>query len=140
MRGFLLDTCAVSEFAKPAPDLGLVEWLSRVDSSLLLLSAVTIGELRFGIDPLAEERKRAFLEAWLTSVLSDFGDRVLAFDGEVAQRWGRLRAHARAKTAPVPVLDSMIAATALHHGLAVVTRNREDFGRLGTDIVDPWTA
>lgn len=141
MKGFLLDTCAISEFAKPSPNLGLVAWLSRIDVSLLFLSSLTIGEIRYGISLQPDRRKRNFLERWLSAeVLSDFQGRILAVDESVAQRWGRLRAQARTAGSPAPVIDALIAATALQHGLAVVTRNDADFERLGADVVNPWKA
>lgn len=138
MRGFLLDTCVVSEFSKPAPNLGVVEWLSRVDGSVLYLSAITIGELRYGIARQPGKRRDA-LEEWLHSrVLTHFGDRILSFSSAVADFWGTLRARARANGTTAPVIDGMIAATALHHHLRVVTRNEPDFARMGLDVLNPW--
>lgn len=138
MRGFLLDTCVVSEFSKPAPNLGVVEWLSRIDESILYLSAVTVGELRYGI-ARQSGRKREALEEWLHGqVLTDFNDRILAFNDAVADFWGALRARAKVKGTPPPVIDAMIAATALHHHLRLVTRNESDFKRMGLDVLNPW--
>jgi predicted nucleic acid-binding protein len=140
VRGFLLDTCAVSEFAKQSPNLGLVSWLARVDSAAVYLSAVTVGELRYGIARLAERKRRDALERWLQSeVLADFSERVLSFDGEVAERWGRLRADAQRAGTPVPVIDAMIAATAVHYNLALISRNEADFKAMPMDVINPWT-
>lgn len=140
MKGFLLDTCAISEFARASPNLSLISWLARIDPTIVFLSAVTIGELRYGISLAANKKRRETLERWLRSdVLADFDGRVLPFDGEVAEKWGRLRATHKASGTPVPVIDAMIAATAVQYNLAVVTRNQSDFARIGIEIVNPWS-
>lgn len=140
MKGFLIDTCVISEFTKPSPDLGLVTWLAKIEPSILYLSAITVGELQYGIGLQTEKKKRDFLDRWLRSdVLVEFEGRILSFDSDVARRWGGLRAKARSNGNPVPTIDSMIAATALHHNVAIVTRNVTDFHRIGVDVVNPWT-
>ena len=139
MRGFLIDTCAISEFIKDAPNLGLVEWMSRADSSTVYLSALTLGELRYGVALQHDRRKRNRLEQWLQSdVLRNFSGRILPFDAEVAERWGRVRADARKAGSPIPTIDAMIAATAIHYNVAVVTRNEDDFSRTGVVVINPW--
>lgn len=140
MRGFLLDTCAISEFTKESPNLGLVTWLARTDANLVYLSALTIGELRYGISLQRERKKRERLERWLRGeVLPEFEERILSFDIGAADKWGNVRANARHAGTPAPVIDSMIAATAIHFGLAVVSRNDADFQRLNADVVNPWS-
>ena len=140
MRGYLGDTCAISEFQKPAPDLGVVAWFARTDLSLLYLSAFTIGELRYGIDLLKDRKKRTVLERWLLSdVLGEFDGRVLGIDTDDADLWGRLRAKAKAAGKPVAVIDAMLAATALRHNLAIVTRNESDLRPAGVEVVNPWS-
>ena len=141
MKGFLVDTCAISEFTKAAPNLGLVSWLARIDSRVTYLSAVTVAELRYGIARLPSGGKRERLEDWLTSqVLTEYRDRILAFDADVAQRWGRLRSQARPGGVLLPAIDAMIAATAVHYNLAIVSRNEQDFRVMGVDVVNPWSA
>lgn len=140
MKGFLLDTCGISEFSKISPDLGLISWLARVNPTIVFLSAVTIGELQYGISLAPDGQRRRHLERWLRSdVLPDFEERILPFDGEVAERWGRLRAERRKSGTPIPAIDAMIAATALQYNLAVVTRNEADFQGTGIDILNPWS-
>jgi predicted nucleic acid-binding protein len=140
VKGFLIDTCAISEFTKESPNLGLVSWLARIDSTVVYLSAITIGELRYGMSLVSNQKKRSALERWLRAdVLAEFNHRILAFDSDVAERWGRLRADARKNGTPVPVIDAMIAATAVQHNLAVVSRNESDFERMGVDVVNPWS-
>jgi len=140
VKGFLVDTCAVFEFTKQSPNLGLVSWLARVDSSIVYLSAISIGELRYGISVLTNHKRRSALERWLRAdVLAEFNGRILSFNGDVAERWGRLRADARKRGTPLPVIDAMIAATAAHYNLGVVTRNESDFEQMGIDVINPWS-
>lgn len=139
MSGFLLDTCAISEFKKPRPDSGLVAWLTNIDTRLVALSTTTIGELRYGIMLLRERAKRDELERWLTvDVLGAFADRVLPFDADAADRWGRIRAQGRVSGKTVPPIDAMIAAVALQRNLTVVTRNEADFASTGASVLNPW--
>ena len=140
MSGYLVDTCAISEFQKPNPDLGVVAWFARMDLALLYLSAFTIGELRYGIELLKDRKKRTALERWLLSdVLAEFNGRVLGIDTDDADLWGRLRAKARAAGKSVAVIDAILAATALRHNLTIVTRNEGDFRNAGVDVVNPWS-
>lgn len=140
MSGFLLDTNVISELRKPRANAGVVRWLDAVEEQALFLSAITIGELRIGIDMVSHERKRADLEAWLVSgVTRRFSGRILPFDLDVAQQWGRIEANARLRSGKLPVIDALIAATALRHGLTVVTNNAGDFARTGVAVLRPWT-
>lgn len=136
---YLLDTNVVSEWTKPRPDPAVVQWLDDVDEDHVHLSALTLGELREGVDRLAPGRRRNELDRWLDADLPDrFAGRVLAVDGAVARRWGVLRATAGRSGRTLPIVDSLLAATAVEHGLAMVTRNIRDFADLGVKLVDPW--
>lgn len=141
MSGFLLDTPAISEGIKPRPDRGLAAWLNKVDENSTYISVLTIGELQEGIarlDPRVS--KRAELERWLTyDLIARFGRRVLAFDTNVARRWGALVAAALDRGLVLSVVDSQIAATASLYGLAIVTRNERHFSATGVTIFNPWT-
>jgi len=139
LSGFLLDTCVLSEFKKPQPDLGLYAWLASVDAALAFISAITLGELRYGMDLLPNTSKRRELERWLVSeVMLDFAGRILPVDSEVADRWGRIRAHARLLGNTIPPVDGMLAATALHRNLTIVTRNEAHFTMAGASVLNPW--
>ena len=136
---YLLDTCYLSEFAKSAPNSRVVDWGKQVPLSQLCLSSLTIGELDKGIHGLPPTQRRRYLAKWLQDeLLCRFAGRILPVDEAVARRWGQLQAIARSKGAPLPVIDSLIAATALVHGLQVVTRNVADLERCGVDVVNPW--
>lgn len=139
MTGFLLDTCVVSEFRKSRPDPGVRLWLAEVDPAVLYLSAITIGELRFGIETLPDPHRRAELERWFASdLLADFDGRILALDIDAAAEWGRLRALARRHGKTAPVIDALVAAIGRRHGLTLVTRNERDFAAIDVPIINPW--
>ncbi|MEV6276008.1 type II toxin-antitoxin system VapC family toxin [Nocardia sp. NPDC051832] len=137
--GYLLDTNAISEWMKPLPDRGLMEWSHATDEDLLFLSVVTIGEVRRGIERLPEGRRKARLTTWLAEEVMDrFGKRLLSVDSAVSQAWGRMRARADLQGRGVDPIDGLIAATAESHGLTVVTRNRKDFANTGVPVICPW--
>jgi predicted nucleic acid-binding protein len=136
---YILDTNVVSELRKirlGKADKCVADWADSVDASDLYLSAITIQELEIGI-LLAERRdpsQGAIFRAWMNShVLPAFSGRILAVDTAVAQRSARLHV-----PAPKPVRDGLIAATALVHGMTVVTRNVIDFQATGAAILNPW--
>ena len=136
---YLLDTNAISEWVKPRPDPGIAAWLDEVDEDRTHLSVITLGDLRKGVERLADGRRRERLEQWLTSELPDrFGERVLPVDAPVAGEWGRLLAHAEKAGTAVGAIDALIAATAKVHGLQVVTRNVAHFRHTAVDVVSPW--
>ncbi len=135
---YLLDTNVVSELVRPKPSARVLAWFDEVPSSALHLSVLTLGEIRQGVEKLVAGRRRERLRVWLESTLPAWlEDRLLAVDSAVADRWGRLLAEARR---PVPAIDGLLAATALHNGLRLVTRNVADFRFPGLEVVDPWEA
>jgi predicted nucleic acid-binding protein len=140
VNGFLLDTNVVSDLRKPRPNPGLIAWIASVDEEKLFLSVLTIGELRIGITVQTDAKKRAALETWLVSdLITRFAGRILAFDLDVAQQWGRIEGRARLGSGKLPVIDSQLAATAIYHGMTLVTNNETDFSRSGASILNPWT-
>ena len=140
MSGFLLDTCAISEAMKKRRDAGYARWMSAVDPSRLFLSVITLGEIRRGIALLTDRRKAAGLEAWLLSLLpAYFSQRMLPVDADVADRWGRLGAALGSRGRGGSPVDELIAATALHYDLGIVTRNERHFVHTGVAITNPWS-
>ncbi len=132
----LLDTNVVSEFARPKPQQAVLEWLRQVPPDALYVSVLTLGELRDGVERLSASTRREQLKLWLErDVRAWFGSRVLPVDTAVADRWGRLRATMKR---PLPAADSLLAATALEHGLRLVTRDAGDFTFPGLEVVNPW--
>lgn len=141
MSGFLLDTPVVSEGVKSRPNRGLANWLAKVEEDATYISVLTIGELQKGISRLeADSSKRIDLERWLTfDLMARFGQRILAFDANVARHWGTMVASALDRGAVLAIVDSQIAATASLYGLKVVTRNERHFTPTGVATLNPWS-
>ena len=135
IAGYLLDTNVISETRKASPDRGVMAFLSAADAAALFVSVLTIGELRKGTeakrrtDPAAADR----LAAWVDGMEATFSERLLPVDLTAARRWGELSA-ARS----LPVIDALLAATAMRYGLTLVTRNTRDVASTGVPLVDPW--
>ena len=139
MSGFLLDTNVISELIKSQPEANVTAWIEDTDESLLYLSVLTLGEVRRGIAALPQSRRRASLEAWLEIDLrARFTKRILTIDQEVADRWGLLTAAARSSGIILPVIDSLLAATALEHNLTLVTRDVGQIPTTGVAVFNPW--
>ena len=136
---FLLDTSVISELVKKIPYAPVLKWISEQEESTLYLSVVTIGELEKGIARLATSARKTRLQSWVRRDLVErFGARVLAVDIRTATRWGALAGESEKRGVPLPVIDSLIAATALVHDLTVVTRNVGDFERCAVTCLNPW--
>jgi len=139
VSGFLVDTNVVSEFVKPHPDARVIRWLAPATPESLFASVVTFGEIRIGIEDLPLSKRRAALEEWLERGLPAwFESNLLPVTKAIADRWGRLTIEAKKRGIAITTADGLIAATALEHGLAIVTRNVKDFADTGTLIVNPW--
>lgn len=135
---YLLDTNVLSELARPRPDARVVRWFRGVPDESLHVSVLTLGEIRAGIERLPAGAKRERLRVWLEIELRGwFEERLLDVDGSIADRSGRLVGESRR---PIPAVDALLAATALRHGLRLVTRNVAGFAIDGLEVIDPWTA
>jgi len=141
VTGFLLDTNIPSEFSRDRPEPRVVRWLKAQPIASLFLSAVTIGEIRKGLVVLPLSRRRTQLENWFhTDLLIWFRNRILPVTHSIADRWGLLDGQCQLRGTPLNSADGMIAATAIEHGLIVVTRNLRDFAGLGVEVFNPWDA
>lgn len=133
---YLLDTNVISEAAKPQPAEAVRRWLDAVPSGSLYLSVIALGEIRRGVDSLPAGPKREKLRLWLeTELPAWFEHRLIPIDAAIAERWGQLLAEVGRS---VPAIDSLLAATALEHGLRLVTRNEKDFRFPGLEVINPW--
>ena len=132
---FLADANVLSEATKVAPCPGAVDWLRRHEHEVTV-NAVVLGEMEFGILLLPSGRRRKKLEEWFARVAEMLP--VLEMDRETACVWAALLARLRRKGRAMPVKDSLIAASALQHGLTVATRNTGDFAHCGVKLVDPF--
>jgi hypothetical protein len=132
---FLLDTNVVSEACRPAGDPNVRAWLASVPDAELYVSALVIGEVRQGIERLRrrDPARVVVFEAWLSTLLHDYGDRIVPVTAEVAEEWGRLNV-----PDPLPVIDGLMAATAKVRGWTLVTRNVSDLARTGVRLLNPF--
>jgi len=139
VSGFLLDTNCISELVRVRPEPNVTPWLEDADEGTLYLSVLTFGEIRKGLVSVPRGQRRAQLETWLNVDLRQrFAGRILPVDMDVAERWGRLTGEAKRTGTTIPVADSILAATALHHKLTVVSRNVSDFELAQADVINPW--
>jgi predicted nucleic acid-binding protein len=141
MSGFLLDTNCVSELVRNQPEPRVMDWMRAADESLLYLSVLTLGEIRKGVALLPQSKRRTYLESWLELDLQvRFSGRLLAIDDAVADRWGLLAAEAQLRGRPLSAIDGLLAATAIHHNLTIVSPNTSDFAGTQVPILNPWEA
>jgi toxin FitB len=133
---FLLDTNVVSEIRKQAADPGVVSWFASVPADGLFLSVLAVGEIRQGVERLArrDPTQAEIYERWLTELIDSYGDRLVPITESVAQAWGRLNA-----LDPIPVVDGLMAATALVHDWTLVTRNVGDVRSTGVRLLNPFS-
>ena len=132
---YLLDTNVISEVRRRSPNPGVRSWFEQAAGEDLFLSVLVLGEIRQGIERLrVRDREQAdVFERWLETLQQDFRDRLLPISAAVAEAWGGLNA-----PSPLPVIDSLLAATALVHGLTFVTRDTSTLEKTGVTLLDPW--
>src|SRR5712671_3737948 len=128
MTGFLLDTNCISEIVRLKPEPHVMAWIEAAEETLLYLSVLTLGEIRKGLAALPQGKRRTRLEVWLEVELqARFSGRILPINAAVADRWGLLAAESRRAGRGLSTIDGLLAATALHHNLTIVSRNTADF-------------
>lgn len=139
MSGFLLDTNVVCETTKPQPDARVLAWVGGHSGDAVFISAITLGEVRHGALLLDEGRRKQALLEWIDETLKpQFAGRILPANAEVMERWAALQAECQRRGQRLPLADSIIAATALTHGLTDVTRNTTDFRHAKVPVLNPW--
>ena len=139
MTGWLLDTNVLSELRRPRPETKVVTFVAAQPLDLLYVSDVTLAEIRFGIELVSEASKRAELSDWLTHKLRPmFDQRILPVSEDIFFKWRLLVEQGRKKGLTYSQPDLFIAATALHHGLTVVSRDADEFDRVDVSVVSPW--
>ena len=141
MSGFLLDTNCISELVRPKPERRVMEWMEAADEAMLYLSVLTVGEIRKGLAALPQGKRRTQLEAWLEVQLqARFAGRIVPIEAAIADRWGLLAAEAKRRGTVLPIIGGLLAATAIHHNLTVVSRNISDFTNIQVPVLNPWEA
>jgi predicted nucleic acid-binding protein len=134
----LLDTIILAELVRPNGNPAVHAALAEIPTPNVFLSVLTVGEIVKGIALLPAGKKKTHLTKWLAGMESDYGERVLPLDVETARIWGELTARAQKKGVVIPPADGLLAATALRHGLHVMTRNTKHFEASGALVLDPW--
>lgn len=137
---YLLDTCVLSELRRKVPNAGLLTWLGRVAESSLYLPVTVLGEIQQGISQLDDAERQRTLQVWLDQdLVNRFRGRILDIDLETILEWGILRGEGRKQGHARPVVDCMIAATAIRHNLTLVSRNVDDFEAFPLRMLNPWS-
>lgn len=136
---WLLDTNVLSELRRPKPGRKVVAFVAGCPLDQLYISIVTLAEIRFGIELVAEPGRRATLNDWLThKVRPMFDGRVLAISEDIMLKWRLLVEEGRKVGHTFSQPDLIITATAIHHGLTIVTRDRSHYDKAGVPIINPW--
>jgi len=136
---YLIDTCVLSELIRKRPSKQVVSWVRNQDETALFVSVLTFGELEKGIAKVGDEKRKQVLREWVDHDLKRrFSGRILTFDYETACRWGEIVGKAETEGTPIPVLDGQLAATALIHGMTLVTRNTSDVAPSTVPTLNPW--
>ncbi len=135
---FLIDTNVISEAVRPRPNQAVLNWIAGQEKSRLNISAVTVGEVRRGIERLQSGTKKAHLQNWLEELRFKFSGRILPLTEETFSIWGKMFVGFETRGLVRPVLDSLMEATALEHDLILVTRNVKNFQDSSVTILNPW--
>ena len=139
MNGYLLDTNIPSEMTRPFPRASVVQWLENADDGQLYFSVISPGEILKGITTLPDSHRRNQLQKWLDETLRPrLAGRILPVSEPIAERWGVLTGQSKLKGRPLKAEDGLIAATAIEHGMTLVTRNARDFENLEVQVLNPW--
>lgn len=137
---YLLDTCLISEVVAKHPNQQVLDWLDAQVPETLYISIITIGEIAKGISKIPASKRKESLTKWLNESLpSRFQDRILVIDFSTMVLWGNLVGQLEQNGRPIPAMDSLIAAIAIHNSLSLVTRNEKDFSGTGVVIINPWS-
>jgi len=135
---YLIDTCVFSEYKKPVPEMRVLDWLADQPDESIYVSVLTFGELEKGIIRMPASNRKQNLTLFLGDLQQRYGSNILDLDLRVMRRWAAMIAVLESKGRPMPVIDSLIAATALEHNLTLVTRNESDFADTGVSVLNIW--
>ena len=135
---YLIDTCVLSELVKHAPEPKVVAWVNAQPEDSLFVSAITLAELLKGIAKLQDSQRKTALTHWVNQIQEEMADRILPFESSTADYWAKMCATAEKAGTPLSAFDSLIAGTAIEHGLIIVTRNTRDFESAPVMLTNPW--
>jgi len=136
---YLLDTCVVSEMIKKSPDNNVIKWLNSIDDQNIYLSVITFGEIQKGISKLKNSKKKDKLRNWFDNILSKkFENRIVNISNIISKTWGHILGLSELAGKKLPVIDTLIASSALVNNYTLVTRNTKDFQLSGCKLLNPW--
>lgn len=135
---YLLDTCLISELVKKNPNPKVIEWIDAQDENDLYLSVITFGEIQKGISKLDDSHRKQKIQIWLEELKERFRGRILDLDFDIMINWGETLGELSKNGLKVPVVDSLLAATADECKLSIVTRNVQDFRFYHVGVLNPW--
>jgi toxin FitB len=135
---YLLDTCFISELARPQPNPNVLQWFASSNRELEYLSVITIGEIHKGIEKLPTSKRKSDLQQAVNTLLIDYADRILPININVMIQWGKLIGKLEQQGRPMELMDSLIAATALTENCTLITRNEKHFQHTDVHIINPW--
>lgn len=135
---FLVDTNVFSEQLKPKPDSQVIDWIQENEANLYL-STVSLGEIRRGIERFDEGKRKRQYQHWLTQLSETMRGNILSYNRSVAHVWGQMQAAMEREGFAASAFDGLIAATAIRHGLTLVTRNTRDFQHTGATLLNPFS-
>ena len=136
----LLDTCIVSELTRKAPNVHVVKIINELDEKNMFLSVLSVGEIIKGISLLDAGKRKEELLSWVAGLERSYSERLLSVDVETTRIWGETMAHLQHRGKTIPAVDGLIAATALRHGLHLITRNISDFEPTNVLLINPWNS
>lgn len=135
---FLLDTNGVSEYTKKKPNPKVIRWIDAQIEESLFISVLTIGEIEKGIAKIADPNRKMRYELFLESLVLRFGSRILPVSLNIGRRWGNMTGNMETQGRVLPLIDALLASTALEHNLTVITRNTADFADTGAKVLNIW--
>ncbi|RKY52411.1 MAG: VapC toxin family PIN domain ribonuclease [Candidatus Neomarinimicrobiota bacterium] len=135
---YLLDTCVISELVKKKPDPLVVNWINSQNENDLYLSVITFGEIQKGISKLDDAVRKHSIQLWLEDLSDRFYGRIIELDIQILLEWGHLSGELSKEGKNIPVIDSLLGASALNNKLCFVTRNTDDFRFCGVEVFNPW--
>lgn len=135
---YLIDTCVFAEYRKPQPNQVVIDWLDTRPLGSMYLSVLTIGEIDKGILRMPDSTRKRNLAGFVADLTLQFKGRILDLDIAIARRWAAVTALLESKGRPLPLIDSLLAATAIENGLVIATRNEADFADTGAEVVNIW--
>ena len=136
---YLLDTCVIFELVKKKPNNEVVKWISSISEESLFLSAFTFAELHKGVEKLSSGKRKSELHSWVgKELMQRFEGRIIDFNLEISNTWGKVIEKAEKNGTPLPLMDSLIAITGITYNLVVVTQNIKDMKNSGVKLLNPW--